>query len=64
VWLADSTTCNLAQAAVEQIVDAVAQFDYDRLYRRFAETVIEREGQAAVDRSTERYQRAIRGVLR
>jgi glyoxylase-like metal-dependent hydrolase (beta-lactamase superfamily II) len=51
----------LSAAAVERIVQAVEPFKYDRLYGAFWDTVIEREGKAAVVRSAERYQRAIRG---
>lgn len=51
----------LSAAAVEQIVRAVQPFEYDKVYGAFWETVIDRDGKAAVARSAERYKRAIRG---
>jgi glyoxylase-like metal-dependent hydrolase (beta-lactamase superfamily II) len=51
----------LSAAAVERIVKAVEPFEYDRLYGAFWDTVIERDGKAAVGRSAERYLRAIKG---
>ncbi len=51
----------LSAAAVERIVRAVEPFEYDRVYGAFWDTVIERDGKAAVARSAERYRRAIRG---
>jgi hypothetical protein len=44
-----------------RIVKAVEPFEYDRVYGAFWDTVIERDGKAAVRRSAERYLRAIRG---
>ena len=49
----------LSAAAVERIVQAVGPFEYDRVYGAFWDTVIERDGQAAVGRSVERYLRAV-----
>jgi glyoxylase-like metal-dependent hydrolase (beta-lactamase superfamily II) len=51
----------LSGAAVERIVKAVEPFEYERVYGAFWDTVIERDGKAAVRRSAERYLRAIRG---
>lgn len=51
----------LSAVGVERIVQAVAPFAYHSLYGAFWDTVIETNGQAAVARSAERYQRAIRG---
>jgi len=51
----------LSAAGVERITQAVAPFAYDSVYGAFWDTVIETGGQAAVARSAERYQRAIRG---
>jgi hypothetical protein len=51
----------LSAAAVERIVKAVEPFEYDRVYGAFWDTVIERDGKAAVRRSAERYLRAIKG---
>jgi len=49
----------LPTAAVERIVKAVEPFEYDRVYGAFWDTVIERDGKAAVGRSAARYLRAI-----
>ena len=49
----------LSAAAVERIVRAVEPFGYDGVYGAFWDTVIERDGKAAVRRSAERYRRAI-----
>ena len=46
-------------SAVEQIVKAVEPLGYDRVYGAFWDTVIERNGKAAVRRSAQRYLRAI-----
>jgi hypothetical protein len=46
---------------VEQIVRAVEPFEYDRVYGAFWDTVVERDGKAAVRRSAERYRQAIQG---
>ncbi len=51
----------LSAAAVGRIVDAVAPFAFDRVYGAFWDAMIGRDGKAAVARSAERYQRAIRG---
>jgi hypothetical protein len=51
----------LSAGVVDQIVRAVEPFAYDRVYGAFWDTVIERDGKAAVARSAERYRRAIRG---
>jgi glyoxylase-like metal-dependent hydrolase (beta-lactamase superfamily II) len=45
----------LPAASVERIVRAVEPFEYDRVYGAFWDTKIERDGQAAVRRSAERY---------
>ncbi len=50
----------LSASAVERIVRAVEPFEYDRVYGAFWDTVIEQDGKAAVERSAERYLRAIR----
>ncbi len=49
----------LPAAAVERIVRAVAPFSYDRVYGAFWDTVIDHDGRAAVERSAERYLRAL-----
>src|SRR5207253_6056469 len=49
----------LSPAAVERIVQAVEPFEYDRVYGAFWDTVIGRDGKAAVKKSAERYLRAI-----
>lgn len=46
-------------STVEWIVKAVEPFEYDRVYGAFWETVIDRDGKAAVRRSAQRYLRAI-----
>jgi hypothetical protein len=51
----------LSAAAVERIVQAVEPFEYERVYGAFWDTVIDRDGKAAVARSAERYLRAISG---
>src|SRR5436190_1953866 len=48
----------LLATAVERIVRAVLPFRYDRVYGAFWDLVIDRDGQAAVQRSLERYLRA------
>jgi glyoxylase-like metal-dependent hydrolase (beta-lactamase superfamily II) len=52
----------LPAAAVERIVRAVEPFAYDRVYGAFWDMVIDRDGQAVVRRSAERYLKAIRGT--
>jgi hypothetical protein len=49
----------LSATAIERIVNAVAPFEYDRVYGAFWDMVIERDGKAVVKRSAERYRRAI-----
>lgn len=49
----------LPASAIERIVRAVEPFDYDRVYGAFWDMVIERDGKATVERSVERYLRAI-----
>lgn len=49
----------LHAAAVRKIVAAVAPFEYDRIYGAFWDLVIERNAQAIVKESAERYLRAI-----
>jgi hypothetical protein len=39
----------------------IEPFEYDRLYGAFWDTIIERDGRAAIKRSAERYLRAIGG---
>lgn len=50
----------LSAAAVERSVQAVGPFEFDRVYGAFWDWVISHDGKAAVSRSSERYQRAIR----
>jgi hypothetical protein len=49
----------LPASAINRIVKAVEPFAYDRVYGAFWDMVIERDGKAAVQRSAERYLRAI-----
>jgi glyoxylase-like metal-dependent hydrolase (beta-lactamase superfamily II) len=49
----------LPASAVERIVRAVEPFESDRVYGAFWDLVIERDGKAAVQRSADRYVRAI-----
>ncbi|MBV8268696.1 MAG: MBL fold metallo-hydrolase [Planctomycetaceae bacterium] len=49
----------LPASAIERIVKAVEQFEYDRVYGAFWDMVIGRDGQTVVKRSAERYLRAI-----
>ena len=51
----------LSASAVERIVRAVEPFEYERVYGAFWDTVIDRDGKAAVARSAERYRQAIKG---
>jgi glyoxylase-like metal-dependent hydrolase (beta-lactamase superfamily II) len=51
----------LSASAVERIERAVAPFEYETVYGAFWDTVIDRDGKAAVARSAERYRRAIGG---
>jgi hypothetical protein len=50
----------LPASAVERIVKAVAPFSFDRVYGAFWDMVIEKDGQAVVKASAERYLRAIK----
>ena len=52
----------LSAATVERIVRAVEPFEYEKVYGAFWDTLIDRDGKAAVAQSAERYQRAINGV--
>jgi hypothetical protein len=54
----------LSVAAVDQIVQSVAPFEYDRVYGAFWGTAIEQDGKAAVGRSADRYLRAVRGEMK
>jgi hypothetical protein len=45
-------------------VNVIEPFEYDRVYGAFWDTVIERDGKAAVGRSAERYLRAIKGQVK
>jgi hypothetical protein len=49
----------LPASAIERIVKAVEPFEYDGVYGAFWDMVIERDGKAAVQRSAERYLRAM-----
>jgi hypothetical protein len=49
----------LPASAIGRIVSAVEPFAYDRVYGAFWDMVIEQDGKAAVQRSAERYLRAI-----
>ena len=49
----------LSAAAVERIVRAVEPFEYEKVYGAFWDSVIDRDGKAVVQRSAERYLRAI-----
>jgi cell wall assembly regulator SMI1 len=49
----------LSASAVGRIVRAVEPFAFERVYGAFWDTVIDRDGKAAVARSAERYLRAI-----
>lgn len=49
----------LAAPAIQRIIKAVEPFPYERVYGAFWDMVIERDGKAAVQRSAERYLRAI-----
>lgn len=51
----------LPAASVERIVQAVEPFEYEKVFGAFWDTVIDRDGKAAVARSAERYLRAIEG---
>jgi hypothetical protein len=50
----------LPASAIERIVKAVEPFEYDRVYGAFGDMIIEQDGKAAVQRSAQRYLRAIR----
>ena len=49
----------LSAPAIQKIVKAVEPFPYERVYGAFWDLVIETDGRAAVQRSAERYLRAI-----
>ncbi|HLJ92156.1 MAG TPA: MBL fold metallo-hydrolase [Gemmataceae bacterium] len=49
----------LPAATIERIVQAVKPVEYDRVYGAFWDMVIDRDGKAVVERSAERYLRAI-----
>jgi glyoxylase-like metal-dependent hydrolase (beta-lactamase superfamily II) len=49
----------LPASAIERIVKAVESLEYDRVYGAFWDMVIERDGEAVVKQSAERYLRAI-----
>jgi hypothetical protein len=49
----------LSAAAVRRIVEAVEPYKYDRIYGAFWDMVIEKDGEAAMIRSAERYLKAI-----
>ncbi len=49
----------LPALAIERIAKAVEPFEYERVYGAFWDMVIDRDGQAVVKRSAERYLRAI-----
>ena len=49
----------LHASAIERVVKAVEPFPYERVYGAFWDMVIERDGEAVVRRSAERYLRAI-----
>lgn len=51
----------LPATALDRIVRAVEPYSYDRVYGAFWDTVIDRDGKAAVARSAERYRQAICG---
>jgi hypothetical protein len=53
----------LSASVVERIARSVKPFEYERVYGAFWDTVIEKDGKAAVARSAERYRRAIREEL-
>lgn len=49
----------LSAKGVDRIVQAVEPFEYEKVYGAFWDTVIDRDGKAAVARSAMRYKRAI-----
>ena len=50
----------LSASAIERIIEAVASFEYERVYGAFWDTVIVEGGKRAVMASAERYLRALR----
>src|SRR5215470_7699523 len=50
----------LPATAIERIVKAVEPFEFDRVYGAFWDMIIEQDGKAVVQRSAQRYLRAIR----
>lgn len=51
----------LSVTAVERIIQAIQPFGFEAVYGAFWDTVIPREGKAAVTKSADRYRRAIQG---
>ena len=51
----------LGEAAVHRIARAVEPFDFDRIYGAFHAMVVGENGKSAVQRSVQRYLKAIRG---
>ena len=47
--------------AIRRIVDALRPFSYDRIYGAFPGLMVESDARAAVERSADRYLRAIAG---
>ena len=60
VWLMIFAVLWLPASAIERIVKAVEPFAYDRVYGAFWDRIIEQDGKAVVQRSAQRYLRAIR----
>ena len=50
----------LPASAIERIVKAVEPLEYDRVYGAFGDMIIEQDGKAVVQRSAQRYLRALR----
>ncbi len=53
----------LSPGAVQRVVDAVAPYNYDRLYSAWWGKVVQSDAKRAVELSAERYIRALRGEL-
>jgi hypothetical protein len=49
----------LSMSAIEGVVDTVAPLEFDRIYSHFSGLVIDRDAKGVVQRSVERYRRAI-----
>jgi hypothetical protein len=60
VWLMIFAVLWLPASAIERIVKAVEPFAYDRVYGAFWDRIIEQDGKAVVQRSAQRYLRALR----